>query len=152
MSTHLIRLLLCLALTPCAAAAATPTRVAVVVGANEGLTSGSTLRFAHRDADQMAATLADVSGFAPGHIKVLKDPQPEELLARLRRQSSSSAFSTPVMEAGGPERKVSYRLAPSSSPSPDCSPLKALRSFHRARAWSRPMNQMHSEARSSPTT
>ncbi len=55
----------------------------MLVGANEAIDGRSELRFAHRDAARLAAALVSVSGFAPGDVHVLNDPQPEDVLREL---------------------------------------------------------------------
>ncbi|HZA49602.1 MAG TPA: hypothetical protein VE549_02610, partial [Myxococcaceae bacterium] len=49
-------------------------RAAVVVGANKAAAGRRDLRFAHRDADQVAAVLRDAGRFAPEAVTVLRDP------------------------------------------------------------------------------
>jgi hypothetical protein len=58
-------------------------RAAVVVGANMAAAGRRDLRFAHRDANQIAAVLRDAGRFAPSSVSVLRDPAPHEVLAAL---------------------------------------------------------------------
>ena len=61
-----------------------PRRVAVLVGANAPALGRQPLRYAHRDAEQLARVLVQVGGFAPADVHVLNDPPPEAVLAQLR--------------------------------------------------------------------
>lgn len=80
-------LLLCavLAAGPVAAAEPSVQRIAVLVGANAAAPGRQPLRYAHRDAERLAAALQQVGGFEPADLHVLRDPSPEELLQRLEQ-------------------------------------------------------------------
>jgi hypothetical protein len=60
-------------------------RLAVVVGANHGPSGRATLRYSYSDADQFAAMLTEVGQFAPEDVHVLRDPDPQAILAELDR-------------------------------------------------------------------
>ncbi|MEQ1566100.1 MAG: caspase family protein [Myxococcota bacterium] len=63
-------------------ASAEPTRrIALLVGDNDGGPSRTTLRYAHRDADQMASVMQDLGGVQAEDAIVLYDPTKAELLA-----------------------------------------------------------------------
>ena len=59
-------------------------RVAVVVGANAAAPGRKPLRFAHKDADNVASVLR-LSGINADDILVLRDPDPAALLEALDR-------------------------------------------------------------------
>ena len=61
-------------------------RSAIIVGANAAAAQRRPLRFAHRDAQQVAAVLQRVGGFRRQDTHVLLDPTPSELLATLDRE------------------------------------------------------------------
>ena len=58
-------------------------RWAVIVGSNTEVLGRSPLRYAHRDAKQLAHTLVDLGGFAESNVRVLLDPRPTEVLTAL---------------------------------------------------------------------
>jgi hypothetical protein len=58
---------------------------AVVVGSNPGGEGQATLRFAERDAVNMAAVLKDLGGYPAGNVTLLVHPRPAELLAAIDR-------------------------------------------------------------------
>jgi hypothetical protein len=68
------------------AAPSTARRVAVLVGANQGALGRASLRYSHRDAQQLAEVLSQVGQFAPADVHVLNDPAPAEVLAVLDRE------------------------------------------------------------------
>lgn len=65
-------------LLPClllpALAAAAPDRLALVVGSNDGGPDRAALWYAEKDAARVARVLADVGGFEPGSVEVLRSP------------------------------------------------------------------------------
>ncbi|MCY1079266.1 caspase family protein [Archangium lansingense] len=63
-----------------------PRRVAVVVGSNAPAVGRSSLRYAHDDARNMADVLVQVGEFTPKDVRVLLDPEPEELLSAMDAQ------------------------------------------------------------------
>src|SRR5262249_54852673 len=65
------------------APAAETTRLALVVGANQGRPSAPKLRFAERDADRFAAVLAEVGQVPRDHLVVLRSPRGPQLRAAL---------------------------------------------------------------------
>ncbi len=65
------------------ALAAQPHRVAVVVGSNSAVEGRVTLRFAHHDANQLAAVLTQSGGFKADDVHVLLDPRPDAVIAAL---------------------------------------------------------------------
>jgi hypothetical protein len=66
-----------------AAAPPPPQRFAVVVGANAAAPGREKLRFAHRDAQEMAEVLARTGEFPLAQVTLLLDPAPEVVLAAL---------------------------------------------------------------------
>jgi uncharacterized caspase-like protein len=56
-------------------------RLALVVGSNAAIHQRSALRYAHRDADNMAAALRDLGDF--DGVRVMYDPEPHEVLSAL---------------------------------------------------------------------
>ncbi len=93
MSARIWALLLwlaCCATWPRAAAAAELQRVAIVVGANAAPTGRVRLRYAHEDARHVADALQAVAGFAAKDVKVLLDPEPEELLRALDQELAAA--------------------------------------------------------------
>jgi hypothetical protein len=60
-------------------------RLALTVGANEGVGSDLPLRFAETDAARFAAVLREIGGHERRHVWPLFAPSPEELLRVLRR-------------------------------------------------------------------
>jgi hypothetical protein len=68
-------------------------RVALVVGANGAAPGRAKLRFAHQDAEAMAAALREVGEFAPADVEVLLDPDPQELLRRMDARLASVSGS-----------------------------------------------------------
>lgn len=83
-----LALLLCLAVASLGreVAAASLRKVAVVVGANLAPPGRATLRYAHKDAQQVVDALRSAAGFNPQDIALLLDPTPAELLSELDRQ------------------------------------------------------------------
>jgi hypothetical protein len=71
----------------------TPRKVAVLIGANAPVAERGALRFAHRDAEQLASTLVAVSGFAPDDVRVLEDPEPSAVLRALDALAQQSAVA-----------------------------------------------------------
>jgi uncharacterized caspase-like protein len=67
-------------------------RFAVVVGANAAAPGREKLRFAHRDAQEMAEVLVRTGEFPAAHVTLLLDPEPEAVLAAL--DSALSRAST----------------------------------------------------------
>jgi hypothetical protein len=80
-----MRALLAVLLLGLAAHAEPLRRVAVVVGANRGALGRGSLRYSYSDAEQFAAVLTQVGQFAAEDVHVLRDPEPEEVLAELDR-------------------------------------------------------------------
>lgn len=76
-----------------AATAAPPRlpRTAIVVGATAPATGRAALRHAHRDAEAIRDALVSVGGFEDGRVYVLRDPEPEALLALVRREAAALA-------------------------------------------------------------
>jgi caspase domain-containing protein len=72
-----------------AVAAPQPRPMALLVGANAAAPGRSPLRFAHRDAELMADTLAHSGRFASGDIVTLLDPSASELSAALARAAEA---------------------------------------------------------------
>lgn len=66
--------------------AATPERIAVLVGANEAAPGRGRLRYSHDDVRSVAAVLSDLGGFPTDNIVALYDPEPMEVLDRLDRE------------------------------------------------------------------
>lgn len=94
-STRLIAATLTLVLGTANAAAGDddPVRTAVVVGANAAAPGRKALRFAHRDAEAVAAVLDEVGGFDRGDIHLLRDPDPDKILGLLDRELARAARS-----------------------------------------------------------
>ena len=84
------------------AATPTPARAAIIVGANAAATGRKPLRFAHRDAKEVAAVLNSVGSFNPDETHVLLDPTPERLLSTVDRELDRLA------KAEGPTMLVFY--------------------------------------------
>jgi hypothetical protein len=74
-----------------AATAAPPpgSRTAIVVGATASSPGRAALRHAHHDAEAIRDALVSVGGFEPGHVHVLRDPEPEALLALVSREATA---------------------------------------------------------------
>jgi hypothetical protein len=125
------RLLLLLALVVVTRSAraedpAQPTRrIAVLVGANGAPPGGSSLRFAHTDAQQLADALVRVGHFAAADVHVLFDPEPAELTAALE------ASAQDVQAASGDALFLFYYSGHSDGqslyPRGEAIPLGALR-------------------------
>ncbi len=58
-------------------------RLAVVVGANAAPTGRARLRYAHRDAQAVADVLVQTGGFLPENVRLLKEPQPAQVIDAL---------------------------------------------------------------------
>ncbi|MFE8596442.1 caspase family protein [Archangium violaceum] len=58
-------------------------RLAVVVGANRAAPGRTPLRYAHRDARNLASVLVEAGQFAREDVLVLEDPEPSRVLAAL---------------------------------------------------------------------
>lgn len=58
-------------------------RAAIVIGANKGGPTRSTLWFAERDAERIAHTFVELGEFDADKVKVLKQPTPQEVRAAL---------------------------------------------------------------------
>src|SRR6187431_900207 len=65
------------------AAASETTRLALVVGVNEGRSGAAKLRFAERDAERFAAVLAEVGQVSKDRLVVLRSPRSAQLRAAL---------------------------------------------------------------------
>ncbi len=77
-----------------AALAEEPRRIAVIVGANRSALGRESLRYSYRDAQDIADVLIQAGQFAPTDVHVLKDPEPDELIAMLDRQLSALAAAS----------------------------------------------------------
>lgn len=103
-----------------AAAEAQPTSTrsyAVVVGSNPGGPGQDTLKYAERDARNVAAVLRDLGGFAAGDVTLLSSPTPEQLFAavdrvaaRVRRDAASGVQSTVFFYYSGHARASALNL------------------------------------------
>src|SRR2546430_4096750 len=93
MSARAVALGLLLAATLVAgrAAAQTPRRLAVVVGANGAPEGRRTLRYSHDDARRVAEVLTHVAGFDGADVTLLLDPSPTALLDALDRALREAA-------------------------------------------------------------
>jgi len=79
---------------PAPAPAAEPAGYALVVGSNAPGPGQAELRYAEDDARRVAATLAEIGGYAPGAIDLVLGPTPEALrrrLAELTRRVAADA-------------------------------------------------------------
>jgi len=74
---------LLLALLAPGLAGAAPDRVGLVVGSNDGGPDRAALWYAEKDASRIAGVLAEVGGFAPGTVELLRSPTAAELRAAL---------------------------------------------------------------------
>ena len=77
-------------------------RAAIIVGANAAATGRKPLRFAHRDATEVAAVLNSVGGFSPEETHLLLDPTPKHLLSVVDRELAR------LSEQEGPTMLVFY--------------------------------------------
>jgi hypothetical protein len=84
----LVALLATLIGLPATVSAASGPRAAVLVGANRAGGDRAALQHAYRDAHRMADVLISVGGFDRTGVTVLEDPDPDALIAALRRQGA----------------------------------------------------------------
>ncbi|MEZ4240560.1 MAG: caspase family protein [Myxococcota bacterium] len=66
------------------------------------------LRYAHRDAADVAAALTDVGGFAPDAVHVLLDPAPDALLDTLRQAVAEAGELVVFYYSGHADRDALY--------------------------------------------
>lgn len=100
-----VALLAALATAPAAPTAppapGAPRRVAVLVGSNAAALGRQPLRYAYRDAAQLAQVLVQVGGFTAADVHVLNDPPPDAVVAQL--QAASARLRQPSGSAAGGE-------------------------------------------------
>lgn len=111
-------LLLC---TP--AAAADPSRYALLIGANRGQINEPLLRYAHSDAHRMGEALTTLGDFLPDNVVLLEDPSADRvrdalarLNARMRTEAARAATSLLFVYYSGHADSVALHLGGSELP------------------------------------
>jgi hypothetical protein len=82
-----------LATPPSAVSAASPRRLALVIGANAAAPGRKPLRFSEQDAQAIGRVLRELGGFAQEDVSVLLDPNPDLVLKTLDALSARARLS-----------------------------------------------------------
>lgn len=72
----------------------TTKKAAIVIGSNAAAPGRHKLRYAHNDANEVAAVLTEVAGFSSDSVHLLLEPEPKELLRRIEDVTQSLIHSS----------------------------------------------------------
>lgn len=88
-------------------------RLALVVGANQGVGADAPLRYAVSDATRFAAVLRELGRHAAGNVRVLREPSPRKVLSAL----SAMARKVAALRATGREVVFTFYYSGHAGPS-----------------------------------